>query len=609
MFNVVEKNQKLVKGIMIAVTATFVLWGIGGYLGMSNDNTYVAKVGSKKIYPQDIDRAIQQNPQNTDKMQILFGLINRQLLLNNIEHYHLVATKDQLQNEIANIPAFQDKGKFSLNKYEAFLNNNFMSATQFQKNVEQQLLLNQILDFFKSADFSSNLFNQKFTTLLSRQRNVSMYIIDPHQFYGQVNVSESQVSDYYTQNIAKFTLPERVKVQYLELDLDDVARNVQVADSEIDKYILEHQAQVSGQQVDASHILFVIPVNADLKTRAEIKARARKVLAQVKANPKQFAELATKYSQDSDSAKNGGELGFFAKGTMAKPFEDAVFKLKPGQISDLVETEYGYHIIKLNQIKGNDPKVIRSTALSQLQKQKAVGILQKELEQLSDITYNQPSSLEPAAKKLGLTIQTSDWINKGEINGNFANPKVQKMIFNSDVIKDHNNSEVVDLDDGTHTVYRVLDYTPSKVESLAIVESTIMDQLKLQQATGMAYQEGQKEIAQLEQGSLQLKFESTQDVNLLAQSPDISSMAVKQIFGVPFAKLPAYTGSIDAQNNFVIYRINHESINQKFNQQGQDVIQQMDTSNAMLDLGAYVGALRSQYSISYRVDRLNLQSQ
>jgi peptidyl-prolyl cis-trans isomerase D len=137
MFNIIEKNQVLVKVIMIAVASTFVLWGVGGYLGMSGDDGYIAKVGSNKIFKQDIDRAMQQNPQNTDKDQILFGLINRQLLLNNFEDYHMTVANEQLQKEIASIPIFQESGTFSLNKYQDYLRQNYLTAEQFQKNVSQ----------------------------------------------------------------------------------------------------------------------------------------------------------------------------------------------------------------------------------------------------------------------------------------------------------------------------------------------------------------------------------------------------------------------------------------------------------------------------------------
>ena len=151
---------------MIAITATFVVWGIGGYLGMTGDDGYIAKVGSNKIYSQDIDNAMDQNPgQGQDKMQILFGLINRQLMLNAIQDNHLTVTTKQLQDSIAAIPMFQTNGKFDVNKYEDFLKQRYTSSAKFEQNVQQQILISSMLDFFKNSYFSSKLFFNQFTLL------------------------------------------------------------------------------------------------------------------------------------------------------------------------------------------------------------------------------------------------------------------------------------------------------------------------------------------------------------------------------------------------------------------------------------------------------------
>lgn len=608
MFNTVEKHQKLVKGIMITLGVAFAMWGIGGYLGGSGDDGYVAKVGSTKIYPRDIDNAMEQSQQQSqDKMQTLYGLINRQLLINNIKDSHMVATNAELQHEIANIPQFQDNGKFSLAKYTNFLHDRFMSAEQFQTNVEEQLLINQTLDFFKGSYFSSQLFGKKLATLLSRDRNVSTYIVDPHQFYSAITVSDKQINDYYEQNIAKFTLPEQVKLQYIVLNPDDITKNIQIPDAEIAKFITNHPAQTQNTQIDVSHILFTVPNGADAKTRAKIKAHAEQVLAQVRANPSSFAKLARQDSQDPGSAKNGGDLGFFAKGMMVKPFEDAAFKLKPGQISDLVETQYGYHILRLNAIKGNSATDMRNFAKAQLQKQQAVADIQAATDQLNNLTYTDPKTLDTAAKKLGLTLLTSDWVAKGASSGDFANPKIQKAIFTNDVIKNHNNSEVVDLDGGSHAVYRVIQDQPSQVQTESEVRNQIITSLKAQTASNMVYVDGQKKLNDLQKGKLQLQFSNSENVNLLAQSANIDPMSVKQIFSVSLTKLPAYTGSINSKGQFVIYKITGESIDPKLETQNLAALTQLDATNAMLDLNVYVESLRDKYSINYRIDRLKQQ--
>lgn len=603
MFNLIEKNQALVKGIMLAVIAAFVLWGIGGYLGMSGDDGYIAKVGKTKIYSRDIDAAIEQNPQNTDKMQVLFGLINRQLLITHFDSYHMSASNAELQQQISSIPLFLDNGKFSAKKYEDFLKQRLMTAEQFQTEISKQILLDQTLNFFKTTYFTSAGFNQQFTKLLSRQRSVSTYVIDPAQFYTQIKISDKEISDYYQQNIAQFTLPEQAKFQYLTLVAETIAKNIKPTDAEINKYLTDHKTATS--QVDVSHILFAVPATADAAAKSQIKAKAEKILAEVKANPSKFASLAKQYSEDPISAKNGGDLGYFSKGVMVKPFEDVAFSLKPGQISQLVETQYGYHILKMNNVKQLDNSALKATAIAALQKQQSTTILQKQLEQLNDLTYNQPGSLEPAAKKLGLAIQTSGWIRKGESNGEFANPKIQQAVFNKDVTVSHNNSEVVNLGDGGYSVYRVLEYKPAQTQTLDQTKEQIINQLKLKEASALAYKQGQTNINNLQNGKLQLSFGPTENITLLGQSKIASPMAVKQIFSVNLTKTPAYTGSVNDKGAFVIYKINSENIDPKLDAQNTHLLDQFNQNNAMLDLGAYLGYLRTKYEVNYKLERLS----
>jgi peptidyl-prolyl cis-trans isomerase D len=607
MFNIVEKNQVFVKGIMIAVTATFVMWGIGGYLGMGGDDGYIAKVGSNKIYMRDIDNILQQNPQSTDKVQILLNLINRQLLLNSFDSNHMVASNAQLQQQIANVPMFLDNGKFSMAKYQAFLSQRLMTAEQFQNEISQQILLEQTLNFFKSTYYTSDLFNKQFVDLLSRQRNVSSFKVLPSQFYSKVNVTDKDINEYYQQNIIKFTTPEQAKLQYLALSPESVMKTIKVSDADVEKYIANHKSD--STKIDVSHILLTVPQNADAATRTAVKSKAQKILAEVTANPDKFAALAKQYSQDPVSAKNGGDLGYFGKGAMVKPFEDAAFSLRPGQISQIVETQFGYHILKLNNIKGTDSAALKETAVAAIQKQQSVKMLQKQLEQLNDLTYNQPNSLDPAAKKLGLTVFNSDWVKKGDVTGDFADPKIQQAIFSKDVIKNHNNSEVVSLGDKGYAVYRISQYQASITKPLAEVKDQVVTQLKEKQASTLAYQDGQAQLEKLKKGTLQLNFDKGVDVTLLGQTKDISPQAVKQIFSTAFNKAPAYTGSINTAGAFVIYKINSETIDPKLSEQNKPILNQFNQNNAMLDLSSYIAYLRTKYSVVYRLERLNQTEQ
>lgn len=612
MFNIVEKNQKLVKGIMITVGASFVIWGVGGYLGMGADDGYLAKVGSQKIYQRDLDQALQSNPnqQNQDKVQVLMGLVSRQLLLNYYADNNMVAPKEALQKEIAAIPAFQNsKGQFDLAKYEEFLKSRYITAEDFQKDIGQQVLLQQTVSLFQNSYFTSKTFKDKFADLLSQERNVSSYVMNSSQFADKVQITESQVAAYYQQNIARYTLPEKVKLQYLVLDSSNVASKIQVSDAEVTKYMTDHPSTGSGEQIDVSHILFTVPQDADAKTRADAKARAEKVLAQVQANPNQFAALAKEYSQDPGSAKNGGDLGFFGRGAMVKPFEDAAFNLKVGQVSGIVETQYGYHILKLNKIKTPDQAELKKNAIADIQKQRATLETQKQLEQLNDITYNQAQSLDPAAKKLGLQLQTSDWVSKGDVRGDFANPKIQKAIFTADVTVKKNNSEVVDLGDGKYGVYRVVDYQKAQVQDLKTVAASIKDMLKQQKVAEMTVNAGQFKLTEVQQGKAQVTFSNPTNVNMVKPTPDFNYGAVQQIFSAPTTKLPSYVGTQDAKGNYVIYKINSVSVNKELVAQNAKNIDQMAEGSAMLDMNAYITYLRSKYSVDMKLDRLQQQQQ
>lgn len=604
MFNVVEKHQKVVKAIMITITATFVVWGISGYIGMSGDDGYVAKVGSNKIYTQDIDRAIDQSQgQQTDKMQTLFGLINRQLLINSLQDHHMTVTRDQLIKAISAVPMFQTNGQFDATKYEQFLKQQYTTSAKFEADITQQLLIEQMLDFFKSSYFASNTFQTKFAQLLSRERNVSQYVVDPKQFYAKIQLSESDINSYYQQNIQQYTLPEQVKLQYIQLSVSALASSIKVTDDQINKYLQDHPDMAANKQIDVSHILFSVPADATPDQKAQIKAKAEKVLAEVNANPADFAKLAKQYSQDPGSAEKGGDLGTFGKGVMVKPFEDVAFAMKPGQISGLVETQFGFHILKLNSIKGDDAQSVHQAVAEQIQKQQAQQKIQTIVDQLNDITYNQPDSLNPAAQKTGLTVQSSDWLSKGDKAGLLANPKLSQAVFVDDVLKQHHNTEVIEMGDGSYVVARAVDYKPSAVKPLDTVKEQIENGLKLQQAAQMAAALGQQDLQQLQQGQLKLSFANPQDVTLIGQSKDIDPAAVKQIFTAP-NKFPSYAGAMNKDGAFVIYQINSEKTDSKLDEQNKNVVTQMASQYAMMNLNSYVGALRSDYKVTYKLDRV-----
>jgi len=602
MFNVVEKNQKVVKGILIAVTATFVVWGMGNYLNMSSDG-FVAKVGSVKIYSQDVDRAVAQqqdaNPKATiNRQDVLFGLVNRQLLLNSIKDQGMSVDVSQLQDYILQIPAFQTNDKFDVNKYKEFLQSRSITADQFQQQLSEQLLLNQVVDFYNSSYFTPESFDAKFSQLLSKERTVYAHVFNLEDYMSKVNVTESQAMAVYQANQAQFVSPASYKLQYITLSANDLLGSIAVSDQEINSYISTHPATAQNEQVDVSHILFAVPQDADQKTIDAIQAKAQKVLASARANPDNFAKLATAYSQDPGSAKNGGELGYITKGTMVKQFEDAAFSMKVGQISGLVRTQYGFHILKLNATKGNDEVSLKADAVTQLKKQKAAQAMQLEVAKIGDIAYNQPNSLDAVAKSAGVAVISSDWIAANSKEGLLANPKIVAALAKDDVIKNRHNSEVIDMGDGSYIVIRVADYKAQSILAFADVKANIMQQLKNQEAAKLSAQAGANALQQLQSGkSVDLSYGSVMKLNLLSSSTDASQQAIKQIFGVKLDMAPAYTGVINDHGEYVVYKITGETLDSDLIAQNQKILSQLQAQYAMLGLNTNLLYLKDKYTI------------
>lgn len=606
MFKFVEKNKRFVKGIMIAVTIFFIVWGVGGYLSMVGDTGEVAKVGDARIYKQNVDNAMQENPQQNDKTQTLFGLINRQLLINNVNDHYMTVTTEQLQNEISKISIFKEKGEFSAVKYKKFLKSRFIGLDQFEKDISDQILLNDFINFFKSSYISSSLFNEQFALLLSRERQVSSYAITAKSFFPSITINESDINSFYASNINDFKTKEMAKVEYIKLDTENITNSIKISEEEINQYLKTHQENQLATKIHIAHILFAVPKDASASTQNEIKEKAIKVLKEVKANPKKFAQYAKEYSQDQATAPKGGDLGFVSRGVMVLPFEEAAFKLKANEISDIVSTVYGYHIIKSYGTEIINQNQLKKLAINEIKKQKSKNLISQAIESFTDGIFKESQSYSLVAKEFSTPILTSNWILKDETKGMFASKDVQEAIFSPNSIKNRVNSNVIDLKDGEYLSLRIIDYKPSKLRLIKDqdVKDEIIEKLKLQKGTLMTFTEGQKILESLNKGLREVPFSNPQKINILAQSESLNAMTLKQIFGTSIKKLPAYTGAISPKNEFIIYKITGENINPNLLKQNQEIIKQFDNNNSMVNLGAYLNYLRTKYKVSYKTEKL-----
>jgi peptidyl-prolyl cis-trans isomerase D len=603
MFNIVEKNQKFVKSLMIFIAITFVMWGVGSYLGMIGDDAYIAKVGSTKIYEKDINNVLEQNKDAGDKMQVLISLINRQLILENSNKNNMEVTKIQIQNEIASIPAFQESGVFSYDRFQKVILSNRLNIKDFEHNLSEQILIKQYVDLFNDSYFSSNIMKNKLAQIFSRQRSVLEYKINPQSYFNQVLVKPEEINQYYLQNKQKlFTKVEKVKLAYLNLTQDNVLNNIHPTDKVIDDYILSHKSSLVDKYVDASHILFAVPQNSSKSYQENQYNKAKSVLVELQQSPNKFKQLAKKYSDDKQSAKNGGDLGRFKGGIMVKEFDSVVFEMKPNQISDIIKTQFGYHIIRLNKIEYSTSDELKQKAIAIVKKQQLLLKWQQIQDQLNDLTYNNPKTLDVAANKLDLKIINSEWLDKNGNNGLLANKKIQDAVFSNDVLQKGNNSQIVDLGNNNLFVIRVTGYQPVVTESIVMVKDRIINALKLAKATELAYKKGESDIVALKKGNLNLNFANLQKLNLLTQNNGITPEMVRQIFTVDLKHTPQYTGGINANGEFIIYKVVDENLDKELLKQNLNVVDNISKNQSMFDFAVYVSSLKNNFKVTYKTD-------
>jgi peptidyl-prolyl cis-trans isomerase D len=601
MFDFVQNNRFAIQVVLGAVALGFVGFGVSNYASVAND-PYLAKVEGVKIYRQDLDRALQGQPADAAARQsALDNLIRQELLLVDARHEGLAAGPEGLRNLIRSLPVFQEDGAFSGKRYSEFLAARNISAETFEKQVARDLMIKQQLQPYLDGQLVSKTQVEQMARLLSEARTLKAVLIKPEDFAGQIKFDDAKLKAYFDANRARFRSPQAVKLEYLVLSQDALAQNVKVADDEIAKYVKDHAGDLVKEERRAAHILFAVPKGAKPEDKAKIKAAAEAVLKDARANPGKFAELAKAHSQDPGSAGNGGDLGYFARGTMTKPFDDAVFSLQKGQISSLVESEFGFHIIKLDDIRGGDEMQAKERARSLLQRQKAGELFRSESDKLNDLAYQQANSLQPAASALGLKVMSSDWLTRNaKLNDPvLGNPKVLDAAFSADVLQKKHNSEPVSVGNNTVAVVRVAEQRPEREQTLDEVKDQIRKELIQQEGSKLADARGKEWLAALQAGKAlpEAHWQDLGDVSRRGASP-LSPAEMRAIFSAPASKLPAYAGVKRENGDYALFTVTAvkqaQNVDDALRAQIQGLIGEV---NGNAELTSYLELLREKYKV------------
>ncbi len=325
------------------------------------------------------------------------------------------------------------------------------------------------------------------------------------------------------------------------------------------KFYDENISKFQGnEQRRASHILIGFGVSATPEKKQEAKAKAEELLAILKKDPSKFESLAIKNSQDTGSAVKGGDLGTFGRGAMVKPFEDAAFSLKVNEISDLVESEYGYHIIKVTEIKGesSDYNSVKPQVKAELIYQKAQAAFSEQAEAFTNMVYEQSGSLQPAAKAFGGQVQTSDWLSRESGAKFFKNDKIMNLVFSDEVLKDHRNTEAIEVAPNTLVSARLVEYKPAAPKSFDEVKAGIEDLLKIEAAAKLASSKGEAALKSLQEGKEAAGIEWIPEVTIDRKNAQgLTELAMRQAFNTNVAKLPAYSGIADDKQGYLLVKV------------------------------------------------------
>lgn len=627
MFDFFRKHTWLLQVILGFVVLAFV--GGGVYQGygsfMNDDNSTVAKVDGRKVTRNEweiaqrdqIERVRRQMP-NVDpklfdtpemKRQSLDAVVRERVMLAAADNLHLTTTDERLQRLFVTDPqfAFLRNPDGSVNKDA--LSAQGMSSEMFAQRLRQDLSLRQVVQGIAGTVFAPLGATNAALDAMFQQREVQVQQFATKESLAKVAPTDAEIEKYYKDpaNAAQFMAPEVATIEYVVLDLESLKKGITVSDKDLrDYYAANEKRYTSTEERRASHILVKVDAGASAADRAKAKAKAEGLLAEVKKNPTSFADVARKNSDDPGSAEKGGDLDFFGRdGLAAKPLEDAAFKLKPDEIGALVESDFGYHIVKLTAVRGGEKRpfeAVRGEIEAEVKTQLAQKRFSEAAVDFTNTVYEQPDSLKPVVDKLKLELRTAQDVKRTPAPGAgpLGNAKFLDALFGADAIRNKRNTEAIEVAASTLASGRVVKYEAAHQLPLADVKTRVRDRLVVVQAAALARKLGEARLAELRAAPATAMTEPAVTLSR-AQPRDLPGPLVDAILKAPTATLPAYIGVDLGDQGYAVAKIG--KVLQARDPQTADATRaQSQYAQAWGDAEAqaYYNALKTRYKVEIR---------
>jgi peptidyl-prolyl cis-trans isomerase D len=495
----------------------FAFWGIESFKGGSTD-PIVAKVGDHEITQAEFRQGYDQRYQQLQQMlgesfkpgmidqarfrkNVLDDMIQEQVLRQYSHEAGYRASDAAVFNYLSSVPAFQENGKFSTKIYRDLLARRGLQPQRFEGDLRQSLVIDQLRENISDSAFVSSEEAQITRRISGQTREVAMAVLPIARFQKDVQVTDAQVAARYEENKSNYMAPERLKLAYVDLDLDKLPKTANPgADVLKVAYDAEKDSRFTGaEERRASHIL--VAFGAD---KSASKAKIEKIQTELKGGAS-FADEAKKNSDDPGSKTQGGDLGWVKRGMMTKSFEDSLFALKSGETSDVVETEFGYHLIKLDELKAPtarsfDDPAVQAELLELYQQREAQKRFQETSDKLEQLAFESPTSLDGVAQTLGLKVETTDWFTRAGGAGILAQESVKTAAFSPEVLTDNENSKPLSVSPGRVVVIRKSEYEAPRQRPMNEVADGIREELKLAAAKTQAAAKSKELLAALRKG-------------------------------------------------------------------------------------------------------------
>ena len=523
MFDFFRKHTKVTMAFMfLLIVPSFILFGMDGYSQSKDKSPVVAKVDGQEILQTEWDRA---HLREVDKLKAsmpsldaklldspearystLERLVRDRVLLAAVGKSKLSTSDQRLARELQDNPDIaalrRPDGTLDMERYRQLLGAQGMSPEMFEANVRADLSSRQVLMGVAGSGFSSNVAADTALNAYFEKREIQIARFSTQDYAAKLNPTDADLEQFYKANASLFQAPEQANIEYVLFDVETIKKGLVIAEADLKAYYDQNAQRLGGtEERRASHILIASPKSAPEADRQKAKAKALELATGVKKSPDTFADVARKNSQDPGSAPVGGDLDFFARDAMVKPFSDAAFAMKKGDISDVVESEFGYHIIKLTDVKAPKQRSyeeMKPELEAEVKKQQAQKKFTETAEGFTNAVYEQADSLKPTADRLKLEVKTAIGITRKPapgVTGALANPKFLNAIFAPDTIEKKRNTEAVEVASNQLISGRVTQYTPARTRPLAEVKDIVRQRWLAQRGAEEARKDGVAKLA------------------------------------------------------------------------------------------------------------------